>query len=45
MSTKDAEVRGIVAELDSLLDDLRSNVDALTAILGSRDGEEEGAPA
>jgi hypothetical protein len=34
-----------VTALDGLLDDLRVNVSALTEILDSRDGEQEGAPA
>jgi hypothetical protein len=40
----DAEVRAVVAELDALLADLRTNVDALTGILTARDETEE-APA
>lgn len=31
--SKDDEIRGVVGQLDTLLDQLRANVDALTAIL------------
>lgn len=31
--SKDDEIRGVVGQLDALLDQLRANVDALTAIL------------
>ena len=33
MPSKDDEIRNVTAELDGLLDQLRSNVDALNAIL------------
>jgi hypothetical protein len=41
VASREAEVRQVVAELDGLLDELRSNVSALSAILGSHDGEHE----
>lgn len=42
---KDDEVREVVAELDGLLEALKKNVADLSAILGSHEGEQEGAPA
>lgn len=50
MSAKDEEIRSVVTELDGLLDALRANVDALSAILvppaanGHSDGQEVPVP-
>lgn len=42
-ASRDEEARKVVAELDGLLDALRANVAALTAILPA-DDKQEGAP-
>jgi hypothetical protein len=40
VASKDQEVASVVAELDSLLDQLRANVDELNAILVPPDAKE-----
>jgi hypothetical protein len=44
MSGKDDEIRKVVAELEALMEDLRSTVDALSVALPSQD-ERPGARA